>query len=966
MLRNISQQIHEDGEAQEAIEASLAQTFADRKQRNLAALAQYYPQLLDHVHVGFSEDCLSVFCTKAAQPNLVDFASGRCWYGVDGETEITREVEAYLSNAFKINLHDDEVIAPPEALSQYGGTTFVDVRSWCEQRVSPVPLPHTVPLLICFGLGLGTYLDLFDRAHSIETYLVYEPSVDVFNTSLQTYDWAGFFERAIEQGRKVYLQIGNNAGSLDDDLKYIKSAHGIEEAFVYRHSCHPEMDACYQYLISRHYRWSDLIEGKVGLYPFHHPLDDVPPRSEDIYHLCRPSLNAEEQEKWREAKMRFFNNIQAFMQYYPNIAEAFYGYTPVAWHLFLDKEGCWNIYNSSRGVALYGCNTNETIDHEIEWFRKFPNKEDALLDNTGGKLWRYRHFYYVHQFRKMCQSEAGGLSSIPDYVPGLILLGMGLGYQLQSLSQLHSLQNIYICEPNHDFFYASLYVVDWDSILSSTDKNGGRCYLNLGDDGSHLSSDLVGQFSRIGVYNVVNAYIYQSYYHPVLQKAAFDLRNELKVLVSMGEYFEHAAYGLSHMQQVFTQGRTYLARRDIASRCIDGLNIPVIVLGNGPSLDEVMPFLKLNRERFILVSCGTALKPLYKSGIKPDFHTEVEQTYCTYKWISSIKDDDYLSDIVLLTINGVHPETAKLFGSVAMALKVGEGSTHAYEKSVCPESEFLSVEYSFPTVSNCALALLSHFGFKEIYLMGVDLGYITPGEHHSKLSDYYVETSEGRRLEVYDFAKAHGMIAVPGNFRDYVYSKHEFRISAQIIERLLSYSPHLQCFNCSDGARINGAIPMKASDIAAPEVFDRQQWMSDFLQRGFHQPERSLGLFTGFNEYYDSMMFHADVKAFLSWLKRQDITSRKELELFSVKQREIFSQSLIRKRSLFFYFYWGSMSYITALIMKLGYLLDDEALCMEKVNQGIGLWIAYVEDTYQRYVIYPEKVESTNVVNPNW
>ena len=52
---------------------------------------------------------------------------------------------------------------------------------------------------------------------------------------------------------------------------------------------------------------------------------------------------------------------------------------------------------------------------------------------------------------------------------------------------------------------------------------------------------------------------------------------------------------------------------------------PVLLIGNGPSLDSHVNFIRQHQADSIIISCGTALSSLAKVGIKPDFHVEMER-----------------------------------------------------------------------------------------------------------------------------------------------------------------------------------------------------------------------------------------------------------------------------------------------------------------------------------------------------
>src|SRR5690606_10036454 len=70
--------------------------------------------------------------------------------------------------------------------------------------------------------------------------------------------------------------------------------------------------------------------------------------------------------------------------------------------------------------------------------------------------------------------------------------------------------------------------------------------------------------------------------------------------------------------------------------------LPVFIVGNGPSLDQCFDYLHQYKDQVVIISCGTALKALHKHGIKPDFHAELEQNRATYEWVSQVDDPEYL------------------------------------------------------------------------------------------------------------------------------------------------------------------------------------------------------------------------------------------------------------------------------------------------------------------------------------
>ncbi|MFP8965833.1 6-hydroxymethylpterin diphosphokinase MptE-like protein [Pokkaliibacter sp. CJK22405] len=968
MLRNISQQVLPNDAEQSELEEVLAGQLSERRNRSIQAILNYLPHLAPHINDVVRDDCLSIFCTRESQANLVDFATGRCWYTADPKSEVAEEIAAFQQCAYRIALNEEELPKGPDSIQQRG-VPFISPQAWQMHRNAGRSLPEHVPLMLMFGMGLGYQLEVLSQQHDVDCWLIYEPLEDVFNASLYAFDWDVFLSRCVEQGKQVYLQIGNNAETLDADLLALKEAHGLEHAWVYRHYSHPQMDALYQYVVSAYYRWDDLMAGRIEVHPFGHLWDEVSPRAVPVEYLATADIAVDElQQRWQQAKMQYAQNMAVFSEYYPQIAEGFFQYRPQAWHLFLDDQLQWNLFHEGRGVSLYGRNPEGESDAHFEHFQNFPNKDDVLLNVTGGKLAHYGHFRFVRELRQLFTDKGAKTEKLPERVNCMVLFGMALGYQLRDLLEATQINHLYLCEPNHDFFYASLYVLDWREILERVDETKSSLFLNLGDDGSNLMSDLLSQFYRIGPYNIVNTYIYPVYHHPVMQQAAFDLRHEFKVVVSMGEYVDHVRYGLSHMKGCFERELVHMARADVAKTMADYNDYPVVIVGNGPSLDHCIDFLKANRDRFILISCGTALKPLYVSGITPDFHAEVEQNFNTYSWISSIKDPDWLKKITMLTISGVHPDTASLFGATAMAFKNGEASAHAYQQApFFPEDEFLSVNHAYPTVSNAALSMALTMGFKNLYLMGVDLGYRQIGKHHSSLSDYYVKDAAGQTKETYDYVREHGLQTVRGNFADFVFTKHEFSVSAKSLSRALASFPTATCHNCSDGAAIDGAIPLPLSALELPEQDQKPSYIvQKLMSDAFADPAECARRAAPFADKFSEEQLAEDMASMLEWLDEQAPDSREALDKMIHEQRQRIEITYLNQNSLFYYLYWGSMSYVSSLLIKMANLSNDEEACMDVVREGLEIWKRYLRESFEDYRQDPDRVERTPAFNPNW
>jgi len=213
----------------------------------------------------------------------------------------------------------------------------------------------------------------------------------------------------------------------------------------------------------------------------------------------------------------------------------------------------------------------------------------------------------VTECEKVLQGFEEESGQLPEKVKSTIFFGLAAGYDFEYFVENFDIEKLFICEPNKDFFYASLYSVDWAKILDYFNKKERRLYLNIGDDGSNLINDLLVQFQSIGPYVLANSYFYQSYYNQGLVTAVSQLREQLQVIIAMGDYLDNAKYGLSHTHSAIKHHMPLMRYKP--STYLESIHkeVPVFIVGNGPSLDDLIPLIKEEADAAIIVSCGTAL-----------------------------------------------------------------------------------------------------------------------------------------------------------------------------------------------------------------------------------------------------------------------------------------------------------------------------------------------------------------------
>lgn len=926
MLKSISLQLGNE-EQQLFFEKKIANQIHNNFNKNIVAIRQNIPSLLEYVQFSPTEE-YSIFVNKIGNINIVSLKTGQALYQLDPVNEVREEVQAFRKSA-----------------------PFVSVKSLSEIHKYE-PLPLEADCLFIFGLGLGHHVVEIIKNCKINFLVIYEPNLDFFKCSLNAIDWEHLFELARIQNTQISIQIGSAAMNIVDDLAELYEVFpNYDRVYLYRHLCYPIVDDVFNFLINSSGKPELLLKtGRQFLgYTANDDYIDIKPSN------C---LGLDFEKSYQEDKDFYSQNLNAFKKFYPEIYQMLNNYRPKNWILTHDEKEMPNLWHKDRKAFFY-LDFLEDSKCIVNTYLKEPFKDDVIVGvEKNKKLQSFIHFSYIEKLQNIFTLFKKENYSLPEKVESLIVFGIGLAKHVEQLVEQRDINNLYIFEPNIDFFYASLFITDWSDIFFKADACGKRIYLNIGGDGSEYFNDLMGQFYQVGAYSIANTYLLPSYYTPQLAKSINSLRKQLKVVLSIGEYYDHARYGIAHTYISLTNNNRYMKDAAVISKVRDAVaEIPVFIIGNGPSLDGLAGYIKKYRNRVVVLSCGTALGSLFKLGIQPDFHAEVEQNRAPYDWITQIKDKDYLKGIKLISVNGIHPDISSLFENTYLAFKSGDSSTHIFQGGLEKQGySFSSLSYAYPTVSNLALNYIMTMGFKTIYLMGVDLGFHDVSMHHSSLSAYYKPDGQ----EVYDYKLFHGEgFPVKGNFAPLILTKPEFDVSRQLLERVVKQAQvGVEIYNCSDGAFIEGCRPLKPEYIL---LEDLQKNITDelehYLEKIFYSPEFSDASKAILNDF-DFILLEKHINEWVEMINYDVETADQAKECIN-KQWIFLKDNLSHKDSILFHLFYGSSTYFLSLLTKSIHSersFDDFSV----FNEILGLWRSYLKDACTDFVQNPIKSDSAS------
>ncbi len=650
----------------------------------------------------------------------------------------------------------------------------------------------------------------------------------------------------------------------------------------------------------------------------------------------------------QQANRLFLKNLAFFQKYDDNIYRAFSDYKPERLTYDFCPDGSLNVLEPESQLPLYDDDPWEQCRLQVEeysrkaycsnmFFGNQPNDRDEIHFTCQNKLVDFR-------VRCMEEDQADVLVSLPESVPALVLVGVGLGYYLEALLSRTTPNHLYVYEAEMDLFYASLMTVDWEAIFEKIERTGGSIFFDIGSDPADFVKNYQARVCRDGRFYVAKTYIYQHYPSQKNHQALVELSQAIKDLIGAWGFFDDGLLAIAHGIETVRQQIPFLhVDGKLPRACRD---TPVFIVANGPSLDKTIDAIRQYQDNALIISCGSALDSLYSYGVKPHIQVEVERVLNTTFRLERLKnqDPDFFAGIVLAANHIQHPGVYSLFERAFVGMKGGEGITAIMDDLA--DGKLLTLSHSNPMAANIGVSIATFLGFREIYLFGVDCGYYSGGHHHSIKSPYYHE--DGKDKEAYTFL-GNSALFVPGNFDDQVETSFLLNLSRKQIENAIYLGKQrnrgCQYYNCSHGARIEGAIPLPAEDILLVPGCAPGKVVDAIFQHSVRQPDITP-------EQIESCLMFAEARALTEKLRaiyRTSYSSRREFMAALLEQSELLFALRARGVMHFMYLFEGSIYTINSMLLQIAYLYEDEQLSMNRLNQALSVGLEFFDEVDKRY-----------------
>ncbi len=282
-------------------------------------------------------------------------------------------------------------------------------------------------------------------------------------------------------------------------------------------------------------------------------------------------------------------------------------------------------------------------------------------------------------------------------------------------------------------------------------------------------------------------------------------------------------------------------------------DIPGVVLGGGPSLDQAIPWLKENQSKVWIFAASRICKRLLKEGITPDFIGVFDPQPLMFEYAKEMYE--FHDRSILITGEHPYPRLIRQWPGLKTY------SRRRFPWARGSEDNFIS---DGPTVTNALFGIATYLGVSNFYLAGVDFCFTLEGICHESDS---IESKNQQRDSVDTTALNYRGEQVGTNIQLY----HARNLFEEQFLRLRTLWPNLQAHNLNDGAAVMEGIDYQSIDnvVLGADKFKVVEAFNDVLQ------------FDVDSEKAFQNFLRAEVNAHVKWLSKVSKESKKGVHLTS-------------------------------------------------------------------------------------
>lgn len=197
-------------------------------QRNMAALFKYEPNIYKAFCSYRPSEPIEILYTKSGVPDVYFSKRREFFYKSDDPIELCKQqVETSLENNKFCQVVYTNVTDDIGQIHQRYMNAMADYQKQHMVMDARPFLGNSCPHAIVLGVGLGYHIGMLYEKIEIGNLIIIEPNADLFYASLYTFDWAGLLEFVVQEGRGLYIMVGQSKEEVFNDLNYFYENHGF-------------------------------------------------------------------------------------------------------------------------------------------------------------------------------------------------------------------------------------------------------------------------------------------------------------------------------------------------------------------------------------------------------------------------------------------------------------------------------------------------------------------------------------------------------------------------------------------------------------------------------------------------------------------------------------------------------------------------------------------------------------------
>ena len=486
------------------------------------------------------------------------------------------------------------------------------------------------------------------------------------------------------------------------------------------------------------------------------------------------------------------------------------GFYKEKYDLEYKEDGYFDVKERTTGNYLYNANS---LNYAQEAANSIDFKKEGNLFETFYKVYMpdeniesYKeapitHTAYaasapiINYANKFAQKPTSEMKKLYKF----IFFGTGLGTHLTTIHQKIQSNVYFIVEDDLELFRLSMFVTSYKSLTD----NGAKIFFSVFDNEDEFVINAGYFFNEMFIYNQYLKY-FAMLNHPESKIKEFQ-----KFIVGQGYLiFNYSAMTLSIIRPLehLKEGYNIL---NISARLLENSplqNKPFLILGAGPSLHKQIEWLKENQHKFIIVAVSAMLSILEKNNIKPTIITHTHGFDDALPHVEKVKDMSFFDESIALFSTFTTPKFLSYFKKENIFLFQG---TSEFKR------RFSGLGSS--NIGALTYGLLTKFGAKEIYLLGLDFAINQEtGASHGDSHEYVKKLNKDKtNYELEDEINyIDSVITTKGNFQDEVKTNlifNGFKKQCELFNQIFPVDGSIS-YNLSNGAFIEGTISLPIND----------------------------------------------------------------------------------------------------------------------------------------------------------